>query len=154
MSTDSFEVLVWDYTTSIEEYQRAQQAPKSELPALTDEQELVARRFKISEEEYARGVLAGIYGRERQRARGRRLGKEVQRILGDLGADGQVVRVAYETARLRWVVAIKVTEGIVGVAVPRELADDVLDWAIHDRTEELRARVADAVRPAGTVAKS
>jgi len=69
MGGTPFEISVSDYTSSVEEYRRAERAPKSELPVLSDDQKEVARRFKISEEEYARGVLAGIYGRERQRNR-------------------------------------------------------------------------------------
>lgn len=153
MSAGSFEIVVSDYASSVEEYRRAQQAPRSELPQLSDDQRAVARGFKISEEEYARGVLAGIYGRERQRARGRRLGEEVQKILSDLGSADRVVRVAYEMDRLRWVVSVEASDGILDVAVPRELADDVLDRALREQTEELRARVARGLGHIVTVAK-
>ncbi len=153
MSEASFEISVSDFTSSVDEYRRAQCAPKSELPELTDDQKAVARGFKISEEEYARGVLAGIYGRQRQRDRGRRLGEEIQKILDDLGGGDQVVRVAYQMDRLRWLVSIKVSERVLNVAIPRELADDVLDSALREQTEELRARVTRALGHVGTGAK-
>ena len=153
MIAGSFEIVVSDYTSSVEEYRRAQQAPRSDLPPLSDDQRAAARGFKISEEEYRRGVLAGIYGRKRQQARGRRLGEEVRKILSDLGSDDRVVRVAYEMDRLRWVVSIEASGRILDVAVPRELADDVLDRALREQTEELRARVARGLGRTVAVAK-
>jgi hypothetical protein len=154
MSAASFDILVSDYTSSVEEYRRAQLVPKSELPELTDDQKAVARGFKISEEEYARGVLAGMYGHERQVNRGRRLGERIQKILDDLGAPDRVVRVAYQMDRLRWLVSVKAADRIVDVAVPRELADDVLDSALREQAEELRARVAASVGISGSVRRA
>jgi len=145
MSAAEFKVLVSDYTSSAEEWQRAQRAPKSELPQLTEEQRAVARGFKITEEDYARGVLAGSYGRERQRNRGKLLGEEIQRMLDQEGAGSQVVRVAYQTDRLRWLVSVQTPGGIANVAVPRELADDVVDSGLWDQIDALRARVASAL---------
>jgi hypothetical protein len=142
MSATSFEISVSDYTSSVEEYRRAQSAPKSELPELTEEQRAVARGFKISGEEYARGVLAGMYGHKRQVERGRRLGEKVQIILDELGAAAHVTRVAYQMDRLRWLISIKTSDRVVDVAVPRELADDVLDTALREQAQQVRARVA------------
>jgi hypothetical protein len=153
MSRAHFEISVPDYTSSVEEYRRAQSAPKSELPELTEDQKVVARGFKISEEEYARGVLAGVYGRERQEARGRRLGEKVQKILDELEANDRVVRVSYQMDRLRWMLSIKTSQGVVDVAVPRDLGDDVLDSALKEQAEELRARVARSLGIEGTVTK-
>jgi len=145
-SSEPFEVLVADYPSSIEDYQRAQRAPKSELPQLSDDQKAVARGFKISEEEYARGVLAGIYGREKERSRGKCLGEEIQKIIDSIGEDGHVARVVFETDRLRWLVTIRTSKRLVNVAIPLELADDVLDSALRARVEELRVRVAEVLR--------
>lgn len=153
MGRTHFEISVSDFTSSVEEYRRAQSAPKSELPELTQDQKAVARGFKISEEEYARGVLAGIYGRRRQEERGRRLGERVQKILDELGAGERVVRVAYQMDRLRWLVSIQDSGGVVDVAVPRELADDVLDSALKEQAEEFRARVVRSLGIVGTVTK-
>jgi hypothetical protein len=145
MGGTSFEISVSDYTSSVEEYRRAETAPKSELPKLSDDQKAVARRFKITEEEYARGVLAGIYGRERQRARGRQLGELTQNMLAELGRSDQVVHVAYEMDKVRWVVSIKASNGIAQVAIPRELASDLLDSGLTEYERELKSRVARAL---------
>jgi len=153
MNRASFEISVSDFTSSVDEYRRAQCAPKSELPELTDDQKAVARGFKISEEEYARGVLAGVYGRERQRSRGRRLGEAVQSILSVPGRSDRVVRVSYEMDRARWIVSIESAGGAVDVAVPRELVDDFLDSSMREPKEQLQARVARALGLSSTLAK-
>ena len=151
MGGTPFEISVSDYTSSVEEYRRAERAPKSELPVLSDDQKEVARRFKISEEEYARGVLAGIYGRERQRNRGKQLGELVQEILGELGKSGKVVHVAYEMDRIRWVVSVRTSDKTVQVLVPRELADDLVDSRLKEYEHELKGRVANALGLAGVL---
>jgi len=153
MNRASFEISVSDFTSSVDEYRRAQCAPKSELPELTDDQKAVARGFKISEEEYARGVLAGVYGRERQRSRGRRLGEAVHSILSVPGRSDRVVRVSYEMDRARWIVSIESAGGAVDVAVPRELVDDFLDSSMREPKEQLQARVARALGLSSTLAK-
>ena len=142
MKGTSFEVRVPDYSSSVEEYHRALLAPRSELPKLSEEEREIARKFKISEDEYARGVLAGLYGRERKMARARRLGGAIQDILKRLGDDERVICVASDVDRLRWMVTIQTRGGARNVAVPFELANDVIDWNLREKIDELRSRVA------------
>lgn len=154
MKENDFEISVSDHTTSVVEWDRAQLAPRSELPRLTAEQRAVARKFGISEEEYARSVLAGLYGDERMRARARRLGEEVQRMLGRLG-DGHywVKAVIAELLRGRWVVCVRARGNDVNVAIPRELADDVLDSYTTDDLRKLQEKLLSALQPAEPVGK-
>ena len=142
MKEARFDVQVPDYTSSVEEYHRAQLAPRSELPKLCEEEKQIARKFKISEEEYARGVLAGLYGRERKMARARRLGEAVQGLLEGLGDGHRVLSVLSDVDRSRWIVAIQTPEGVRNVVIPLELADDVLDWSLREKIDELRSRLA------------
>ncbi len=135
---ETFEVIVTDYSSSVEEWNRALEAPRTELPRLGDEQKQVARKFGVAEEDYARGLLAGLYGQERLLGRGRELGQEVQRILDGLGSDHRVVSVAAEMFKGRWLVRIQAPERVFNVAVPRELADDVLDSGAMEEKETLR----------------
>lgn len=136
-----FEIVVPDYSSSVDEWQRAMQAAESELPKLTDEQKEVARKFKISAEEYARGVLAGLYGQKRMRDRAQRLGEWVQAILEEGGSGDRVTGVRYQMDRLRWILTIRTAEGEANIAVPREIVDDVLDWGLRDQVEDLRVRL-------------
>src|SRR5437867_13413150 len=107
MSGPPFEIVVADYSSSMEEWQRAYSAPKSELPELTAEQKETARSPKISEAEYARGVLAGLYGQERMKHRARRMGDHVQSILAEWGRGGRLVAVTYATENLMWIRGIQ-----------------------------------------------
>ena len=61
------EIVITGTRMSVEEGHRAKKAPASELPRLTDEQREVAKGFGMSDEQYARMVLAQQYGAERLR---------------------------------------------------------------------------------------
>ena len=135
---EGFEVFVSGLSTTVEEWRRALNAPNSELPPLNAEQKEAAQRFGISEEEYARGYLAGLYGQDRMVARGAELGRAVEAILAGLGADYQLRAVIAEMTKGRWVVRIQTPQQIVNVAVPRELADDVIDSNTVQDQERLR----------------
>lgn len=133
-----FEVFVSDYSSSVEEWKRAMAAPRSELPPLSEQQREVARKFGVSDEEYARGVLAGLYGEERMRCRGERLGELVESILQGLGAPYRLAAIKAEMFNGRWVCRIETPERIANVAVPRELADDVLDSGATEEIDMLK----------------
>ncbi len=136
-----FRVEVSDYSVSVDEWRRAQKAPSEELPPLSEVQKEVAHKFGISEEEYARSVLAGRFGVRRLRTRARKLGDEIEKILIEVSPDCQVVRVVADMARERWVILIQTPTRQVGMSVPREVGDDFLDFKTTEATEELKARV-------------
>jgi len=142
MEHQQFEIIISDFVTSIDGWRRARQAPRSELPKLNQEQKEVARKFKISQEEYARGVLAGLYGQERMRARAQKLGEEIERILPSLGQGYRVAAVVAEMFKGRWLIRVRTSERTVNVAVPRELGDDVLDSGVREEVERLKNCVA------------
>ena len=150
MGEGSFQIVVSDSQSSLEDWQRAQKVAKSQLPRLTDDQKEVARKFKISEEEYARAVLAGFYGRGRQEARATRLGEEIQNILEGLGTGERVGALVWQMDRLRWIVRIQRSTGVVNVAVPGALADDVLDSGLREQAEGLRGCILRGLGYPGT----
>ena len=133
-----FDVFVSDYASSVEEWKRAQVAPKSELPELTEQQKEIARKFGITEEEYARGVLAGRYGNERMQKKARALGEYAEQILGELGKGYKLVAIIWEGPKLRWMLRIETPSGVFGVPVPFEVADDAVDSAVLREIERLR----------------
>ena len=135
-----FQVFVSGFSSSIEEWRRALNAPTSELPELNPEQKEVVRKFGITEEEYRRGHLAGVYGQQRMQRRAIELGKAVEEILDGFAAGYQLKAVIAEMMKERWVVRIQTPKKIVNVAIDRELGDDVIDSnTIQDqeRLEEL-----------------
>jgi len=133
-----FEVFVSDHSSSIEEWKQAMAARRSELPPLSEQQREVARKFGVTDEEYARGVLAGQYGEKRMRSRGERLGELVETILQGLGPAYRLAAIKAEMFNGRWVCRIETPEKIANVAVPRELADDVLDSGVMEEIDRLK----------------
>ena len=146
MEAPQFQVEVSDYSVSVNEWRRAQNAPKDELPPLSEAQRDVANKFGISEEEYARSVLAGRYGVRRLRTRARKLGEEIEKILLEFSAECRVVRVVADMARERWVILIQTPTRQIGMTVPREIGDDFLDFMTSEAIEELNARVKSSLR--------
>ena len=141
MEASDFQVVIEGSSISPADWVRASAARGTELPELTAEQKKVARGFKISEEEYARGELARLYGQERMRARAGRLGGIVEQMLGVLGSEYRLLTVTSETGKVRWVLTIQTTEGTANIFVPRSVVDDVLDWGAREVMEDLRSRL-------------
>jgi hypothetical protein len=99
----------------------------------------------MSEEAYARSVLAGKLGTDRMKERATALGKLVSEIIADVNRKFEVLAVIAEMFKGRWLVRIQAREKVVVVAVPRELADDVLDSGITSEVRKLRSLVQDAL---------
>jgi len=144
MATEGFKIFVSDFSSSTEEWRRALAADDSELPELTEDQKKWAKRFGVTEKEYARGVLVGNYGQERTKGKGRALGELVEEILQVL--DGyRLVAVLWQGSRLRWLLRIQGPEKTFGVPVSFEAADDVLNSGILEEFEKLKASVLAGV---------
>ena len=134
-----FRVFVSGFSSTIDDWRRAMNAPSSELPELNAEQKEIVRKFGITEEDYQRGHLSGLYGQERMRSRGVELGRAVEAILRVLGPEYQLKAVTEElTVRDRWVVRIWTPQKIVNVAISRELADALIDSNTVQDQERLR----------------
>ena len=70
--------------------------------------------------------------------RGLELGRAVEGILSDVEAGYQLKAVIAEMMKERWVVKIQTPQQIVNVAVPRDLADDIIDSDTVQDREKLR----------------
>lgn len=133
-----FDIFVSDYHCSPEEWKRAMSAPASELPSLSPEQKEVARKMGVQEEGYRRGMLAGQYGNKRMQEKGQRLGELAEEILEKSGKKYRIVAVVWEPDRARWLLRVETPGGSVGVPIPFELVDDVLDAEILQELHRLR----------------
>jgi len=145
MATQHFAVFVSGVTGSVEDWQKAMKAPKSELPKLNEEQKEVARKMAISEEEYARGVLAGQYGENRQRERGEGLGRRVEELLEGLGEPYRLIALIREVGKMRWVARINTPNEPKNIAIGVELADDIIDSATVQDLERLRILLLESL---------
>lgn len=145
-----FDVVVSDYRTSVREWQHAQRAAKSELPALTSEEKRFAQKLGLDEEGYARTVLATKFSAENMHERALALGELVQSILEKIASKWKVQAVVAEMFKERWIVKMQSVSGSAGIAVPREVADDILDSGLTSEVKKLKAIVLDALREAET----
>ena len=145
MATSHFNVFVSGVTSSVEDWQKAMNAPKGELPDLNEEQKEIARKMGMSEDEYARGVLVGQYGEQRQKDRGEKLGKKIEEILHGLGEPYRLEALIREGVRGRWVARIETPSGPKNVAIGLDLADDLIDSNTVQDEERLRILVLQSL---------
>lgn len=123
-------------------------APVSELPPLTDAQKDVARKFKVTQEEYARNVLASAYGRDRMRKRAQDLGEAVQAVLQSVDPRCRVIAVIRDLDRLGWMIRVETPPKDIGVLVSQELVDDLLGSGAEREKERLRMRIVSSLEEA------
>ena len=146
MATQHFQVYIQGTGGgSPEDWKRAMHAREEELPKLSKEQSEIAKRMEIGEKDYARGVLAGAYAEQRNKARGERLGERVDQILSGLGSDYALDAVIREGTEFRWIARVVTPTGVRNVVVPLDLADDVIDSSAPEVLEDLRRLVLRAV---------
>jgi len=145
MAAPHFNVFVSGVTSSVEDWQKAMNAPKAELPKLNEEQQEVARKMGISEEEYARGVLVGQYGEKTQRERGQTLGQRIEEVLEGLGDPYRLEALIREGVKFRWVARISTPREPKNVAIGMELADDIIDSAVVQDLERLKVLLLEAL---------
>jgi len=139
-SGQTFDIHISGYQSSIEEARRVRTVPSAELPSLSDEEREAARKLSVPAESYQRMKLAGAYGRQRMEKKAKTLGELVQDILvRRLGADYRLEDVAWQGDRLRWLLRVHAPNlgRTVGVPVPFELADDVLDSGVLSAVSSL-----------------
>ena len=153
MRDSQFQIVLPGYSTSADEWKRALAAPSSDLPPLNNEQKEVARKFKITEEEYARNVLAGSYGQQRMLQRAQDLGEAVQKVLEGLGTGYRVNAVVREIDLNGWIVKVETPRRDVNVFVSQELADDLLDSGSDKEQARLRVRVTSSLEQGELTAK-
>lgn len=142
-----FKVFISGYHSSPEEWKRAFGAATTELPDLSEQEKQMASKFEVSEEDYKRSKLAGEYGRKRLERRGRALGEKAREILIHSGLEPnyKLNAVLWEGTKLRWLLRIQTPDKIVGVPVPIELADDLLDSEILYAFEKLKRLVLGGI---------
>jgi hypothetical protein len=130
MSAPDFDVVISGGNISQDAWLKAGDVRKPELGAAQTEG---ARKMRVSEEDYARGVVALQLGEEIQRDRGRKLGQRIQEILEPLGSGYALSAVIRQGTEDRWIARIAVAEKLVAVVLPLDLVDDVIDsGAVQD----------------------
>jgi hypothetical protein len=151
MQGQQFEIHIRSNSSTAEEWKRAMEASVEELKKhpLNEWQKETAKRFGIPEEEYARGELAGVYGRQRLESTGQNLGRIIERLLAEVGDEYHLQALLYEGTKSRWIARVESSLGTRNLSIQRDLVDDVVDSELYESIQELKRRLV-----AGLVEKS
>jgi len=146
MTKIRFASVIRGSTTSVVDWQKAMAVGKDDLPELTPQQRAFSKRFGISEEEYARSVLAGRYGEERTKERTAALGNTIQQILDKRVPGARLERITAELIDGRWRLEFETKDQRRVVAfIPRALGDDVIDSGAPEVVRDLGTRILAAL---------
>src|SRR3954452_13109407 len=108
-----------------------------DLPHLTEEQRTVAKKLGISEQDYARSVVAGERNREALLAKTERLARLLDQRIAALGIDGRINRVTLRTIQDRFDVEVQVNGKVLPLRIEETLVDDYFDNGSADSEERL-----------------
>jgi len=142
-----FRVVVPGLRSTVHDWRRAMDAPASELPDLNPAQKDFAKRFGISEEEYRRSYLAGLYGERRMQQTAEKLGQIVAEILSGLGTNLELLAVKNDFDMDLWIFRVrKIGDTVVDIPVSDELGADLLDSGLPEYRNDLRRLIEKALR--------
>ena len=136
-----FEIHVPGFPGSMDDAKQAKGVPASELPRISDEEHEIARKWEISDEDYRREKLAGIYARQRIETRAIALGKQVEEILSALEPGYRLARVTWNSDTSSWRLEIETPQGKQNVILSSELVNDALDAQTRRELQRLRNMV-------------
>jgi len=125
--SDEINIVVHGFPVGLEDWSRAKRAALSEVPALNDAQSEVVRKLGLSEEDYARSILAQRYGSERIRHRAKKFGLRLAHTLHTQHISGQIVKLERWPGEQVWIADILTQSGAGRVQIPIGLFDDAVD---------------------------
>ena len=136
-----FEIHVPGFPSSEDDERQAGGVPASELPPISGQEHEMARKWEVSDEDYRREKLAGIYGRQRIETRAIALGKQVEEILSALEPGYRLASVTWNSDTSSWRLEIATPQGKQNVVLPSELVNDALDAQTRRELQRLRNMV-------------
>jgi hypothetical protein len=138
----SVEIAVRGSRTSAFDWDAIQAVPKEELPSLTPEQQQVARRMRIPEEEYARTTLATKRGMEKLLDKTERLAGLLRKRLQERAPSLELTRVALDTLKGKFEVEARLDGHTLTFRVDEKLVDDLFEGG-SEIAEKRLERVID-----------
>ena len=139
------EIVIEGWRAGGEERKEAARVPANELPALSDEQKLVAKKMGISEEDYARSAYAGKRSQERLIEKTRRFAELLQsKLQARSGVEVRRIRLDVLNHRYDVVVARE------GREIPFRVSEEMIDDLFQSGSESLERdleRVLDYALP-------
>ena len=138
------EIAVQGWRANAAEWDAARAIPFQDLPALTDEQRQVARKLDISEEDYARSVLAGRRTQEVLVRKAEALAAFLEGRIAHEHGRIQVNRIVLDVVEHRFIVELDVGGKPRVLRIDEDIVDDYFESGSPDAEVKL-ARVFDRV---------
>jgi hypothetical protein len=137
------EISVQGWRASPSDWEAVRKLPKEELPALTDEQKEVARKLKVSEEDYARSALAGKRTQNALLAKTEMFARLLGKKLRDVGSKATVESVVLQILDDMFEVVLKLNGKLVPLRIKEEIVNDLFEGGSAD-AEGRVSRILDS----------
>lgn len=135
-------ISVDGWRASLSDWEAVRNLPQEQLPSLTPEQREVARKLRISVEDYARSVLAGRRTTESLLAKTTRFARLLQERVRNRAAQADVESVALRTFEHRFDIELKLDGAVLPLRVDENIVDDLFESGSADAEQRL-TRILD-----------
>jgi hypothetical protein len=109
--------------------------------SLSEGERAMAKGMAGSEEAMLRNKAAFLAEEDRRRERGKDLGEQVEKVLGEVGAGHRLISVTWNSSTLSWRLEIETPQGTQNVVLSWDLVDDALDARTRSELRRLRNMV-------------
>jgi hypothetical protein len=131
------EIAVDGWRAGSVDWEKVRNLPSEQLPQLTEDQRAVARKLGVSEEDYARSVVAGERSQEVLLAKAERLARLLEQRMRAAGIAGQVNRVTLRTIQDRFDIELQVNDRVLPLRIDESIIDDYFDGGSGDSEQRL-----------------
>jgi hypothetical protein len=139
------EIIVEGWRAGREERDAAKSVPTGELPTLTDEQKMVAKKMGISEEAYARSTYAGRRNQERLTEKTKRFARVLEKRLTPLAEGARIDRIRLVTIEHEYRIDISANGKIIHFRLPEEMVDDLIEGGSASIEEQIANRLENVL---------
>jgi hypothetical protein len=136
------EIAVDGWRSGATDWDAVRNLPAEQLPQLSEEQRAVAKKLGISEQDYARSVVAGERSREALLVKTERLARLLEQRIAALGIGGRVNRVVLRTIQDRFDIEVQLDGRVLPLRIEESIVDDYFDSGSADAERRL-AQILD-----------
>jgi hypothetical protein len=120
------------------ELQAVRNVPSGELPPLTEMERTVAKKLGVSEEDYARNLLAGHKTTEFLYGKTERLARHLQAVIAANRISARIERIALINVDHRFDVEVRVNGSTVLMRIDENVVDDLFEGGSAEAEERLQ----------------
>jgi hypothetical protein len=136
------EIAVDGWRSGATDWDAVRNLPAEQLPQLSEEQRAVAKKLGISEQDYARSLVAGERSREALLVKTERLARLLEQRIAALGIGGRVNRVVLRTIQDRFDIEVQLNGRVLPLRIEESIVDDYFESGSADAEKRL-AQILD-----------